>query len=165
MQKTRLSAFTILEVMIVMLLLSVVVAMSYSVFRIIKGYERGLNKRNLAQNSVLLVSTVFKNDLRAAIYVKDDMDSSVVFYNVGNMVAYHIVQDLLIRDDGVKKDTLFDAPDIHFEYAYTNNRQHPDYIDQLTLVLQDSTKRALFISESKLYSSSELFNDTGDGRN
>jgi prepilin-type N-terminal cleavage/methylation domain-containing protein len=155
--KTKLSGFTILEIIIVMILISVVVAMSYAVFRMVKVYGQKLSLSNQNQNQYLLAKSAFKRDIEGAIYLKMAEDSSLICLTDTSQILYQVKQGLLIRSIAEQTDTMLNVSEIKREYLSENNKNYPYLLKGAIFSIKDSLNKIFYLSAYKTYSSTELF--------
>lgn len=163
--KTKLSAFTILEVIIVMLLISVVMAMAYAVFFMVSSYEARMNINNESQNEYLLASAVFRTDIENADYLEIGADSSLMCILPQKNVDYRIINQLLIRTVDGQSDTLLREKEMQLSFEKIENREHPEFVESASVMLTDSLGKRTYLSGTKIYSSASLFKTYPDAGN
>jgi prepilin-type N-terminal cleavage/methylation domain-containing protein len=163
--KTKIPGFTLLEVVMAMLLISVVMAMAYAVFFMVNSYEIKMNESNESQNEYLLAAAVFRKDIQKAEYLQAAEDSSLVCVNNLENIIYRIDEPffLRIKDDVV--DTLLKDNAMYFTFLNEENRDHPELIKSAIVTLTDSLGNKSYLSGSKIYSSATLFKSYSDAGN
>lgn len=155
--KTKLRGFTILEVIIVMVLISIVVAMSYAVIRMVNVYEKKLSSANKNQTQFLLAKTAFKRDVEGAKYLKMDEDSTLVCLTDTSEINYQIEGGMLIRSRLEQIDTMLCSSEITRTYISAENKEHPEFLRGATFSSKDSLNKIVYLSAYKTYSATELF--------
>ena len=137
--KTKLPAFTILEVVTVMLLINVVMAMAYAVFFMVKSYEARMNVSNASQNELLLAQRVFRNDIQKSDYLEIGTDSSLICKTGEQTAIYQIGGQSLVRITDERTDTLLREKEMSLSVIHENNRNHLEFIKSALVTISDST--------------------------
>lgn len=163
--KTKLSAFTILEVIIVMLLISVVMAMAYAIFFMVSSYEAKMNMNNESQNEYLLASAVFRRDIENADYLEIGADSSLACVSSQKNVNYRIIDHFFMRTVDGLSDTLLRKKEMQLSFVQIANREHPEFVESASVMLTDSLGKRTYLSGTKIYSSASLFKTYPDAGN
>ena len=163
--KTKIAGFTILEVVIVMLLISVVMAMAYAVFFMVRSYENKMNASNASQNEYLLAAAVFRIDIQKADYLEMGKDSSLICVTGEQSINYELEGQFLIRTKDEVSDTLLREKEMRLTFNNLANRDHPGFLKSALVTIRDSLGKKTYLSGNKIYSSATLFNIQPDAGN
>lgn len=151
-----LSAFTLMEVTIAMLVSAVVVSMTYTVYQMVGRSYRDYSSRQDRVAELMLADQLMRSDFLAAHKITRTEKGLELTLDQG-LLSYTFSQDLILRDQfSLHTDTL-KIPVQEAGYSFEGREQLPgENIDQLELLLE-LDGRVLPRLYKKKYSSNDLF--------
>jgi len=100
MNKDRVKAFTIMEVTVTMLIASIAIAITYSIYNIVVKSYNAYTIKNNDMTVLIRLDELLKNDFgHADIVLKDQ--NGILFKSADKMVSYEIGPDFVVRTSGI----------------------------------------------------------------
>ncbi len=140
--------FTILETLISLILISIIIGLTYSIFNLI-GKQMALLEEEYTQ--VLqynLFNTTIKNDIKKSTNYKINNDQLILInYNEAN-INYSIKNNRILRQNNIKTDT-FNINLISYRFFKKNQSDNYEKTFQVSLLLLNDTINAnYFLNKS-----------------
>jgi hypothetical protein len=160
MIKKRARAFTIIEVTIAMLISTIVIGITYTVYSIISRSYNSFNNKNESMFVVVRLDELLQKDFdKADLILKDT--TGMTFQSAGDIITYKFDRDHIIRI-GLIADTFkvkMDSANTFFEARPINDISplvEQNRIDDLNLLLSTQSEKITY-HYHKQYSSENLF--------
>ncbi|WP_299352886.1 hypothetical protein [Mucilaginibacter sp.] len=159
MSKHRISAFTIMEVTVAMLIASIAIGITYTVYTIVSRSYAIYKVKNNNMAVLIRLDELLKNDFEHAAIISKTQNG-LVFKSPDKLVIYEIEPDFIIRTSGITDTFKVKAPEINTAFENTpiteiNAEEEQNRIDELQLIILFDTKKIPY-HYYKLYSSVNL---------
>lgn len=168
MKKNRVSAFTIIEITITMLISAILIGITYTSYSIIARSYSSFNTKNENLAVVLRLNKLLQKDFdRCEMVLKDSTGLSITFPD--HKVKYKFEPDYTVRI-GSMADTFkvrSDSVSMQFENSITSDlgaNDEQNRLDELRLVFT-LQKEKIPYHYYKVYSSVNLFNRNANAGN
>jgi len=152
----RISAFTLMEVIIVMIISMIVVSLTYKTLDIVTMQYRQFSKSRKHIYELSLIETLLTKDFTNSEYLKRMNDGVMCKYRDKNVI-YIFDDRFIVRSEGTMADTFNIMPrDIKYYFSDKEVKDINNYIDKVAFVyVQESSK--LFIHK-KVYAADFFLN-------
>jgi len=152
----KISAYTLLEVTIAMLLAAVTIGICYTAFTLTNQYYADIKNRKDQVGEILLLQKQLSKDVDRATVIKKLNDGIYISYDTIT-ISYHFSADFVTRDyHQIKVDTIKIAVttlDLKFENREAAN---DDLLDEIIFNCKRQDK-SFPMHFKKIYSSTNLF--------
>ena len=124
----KLKAFTVLEIIIVLLISGIVIALSLNIYlNMEKLFYRILSDGN-KYNEIMFFHNRLKNDFDKAKYVKIEIDELIIYKEDWDIIKYNLGSDYLTVSANNITDTLkLKIKNYNFEYLNEESRLISDF--------------------------------------
>jgi prepilin-type N-terminal cleavage/methylation domain-containing protein len=164
----RIPAFTMIELIVVMILSSVVIALTYSLFATTEKSVAMASGRNDRTNRVLQLQGLLNDDCNKASLVYYENNELKVERVDHRIIIYKLLPGKIIRNEEVYADTFRIGP---FETSASYLFDNPPLLEKLVIEVQGSGMMPLRINEQIIYPErirfqhreSEIFNNQKNG--
>ena len=154
MNKSRFAAFTIIELIVVMLLTTVIATLSYLVIDNTQQHFWLYEKSNNASLEVAALNTLLKNDFHQATDIQL-VNEAIVFQMADNQVVYQFDGKKIKRINETIADIL-NVNTLDMQISFENEPVEKGKIDQLQLECKYSEDK-ITLNYTKEYSSKDLW--------
>lgn len=162
----KLPAYTLLEVILVMILIGIIMGMAYAVLNMVQSYQINISQKDEQQNEYFIASKAIQFDAEKSIYLKTAADSSLqCIQKDGQIIQYFVEDNQLTRTFSDNVDTLLKGNNLTIEFNFENSTIYPDLIQSAIISYQDSLNRKFYFTVKHHYSSEDLFKLSTDARN
>ena len=121
MRKIR--AFTIIELVVVMILSSIIIGIIYSAYQIVNSQYGNYIKANKQITSEAVLTMLLNKDFAAAHFIKKEGER-IFFFDIENKVkSYHFGDDFIVRNSNAVVDTFFIRA-LNIETLFLNQSPH-----------------------------------------
>lgn len=157
MEKGRIKAFTLIELVLAMMLAAIVMGMAYSAFTVFTRVYGGYHGKNLAHANVRIFKQVLQSDIDKAVLIelvdgqlnfKDPLTTEVLRYSFG--------PDYLVRTQHSVPDT-FKMQHLLLQSSFENAQVSEGIVDHLVFRF-DYEKAQMTMTVAKAYTAADLFN-------
>lgn len=158
--KHRLPAFTIMEITIVMLISTIVVAITFTAYGMVsRAYSTYLEKRN-HMAALIRLDELLQRDFRQAQQVLRH-ENTVLCADSGRQVTYRFEPEQIIRQSTIIDSFKVQATDVtcSFNNQPTGDTLEPVRIDELSFTVQ-ADQETFPYHYTKRYSSANLIQKT-----
>lgn len=157
MNNNYLKGFTVLEALISLILMSIIITLTYSIYNLI---EKQMMLFQTEHDSILqynVFNTTFKNDIYKAIDVMIvDNQIGLKYYDDTN-VTYHLANDHILRETIVKTDT-FKLP--VSDYSFTQEQMVNETYNKLnisTRILSEPLETSYYVKTNRAQSINTIY--------
>jgi Tfp pilus assembly protein PilE len=165
----RVSAFTILELTIVMLLSAIVIGITYTAYSIMSNAYLDFTRKNEAMGELIRVDELLKKDFEKSGGITIN-GRTLIFENNANITKYQLEPDFIVRSSLITDTFKIKTTNLiaSFENQVIEDDQsdqvavHP--IDGLSLGLLFKTDTIVY-NYHKIYSSQNLFKTSANAFN
>jgi hypothetical protein len=145
MNKTKLKAFTLGEMIIVVVVASIVIAMGFLVLNMVKKQVRIIQNTYHQKTAVQFFEATFIRDFNTRNAYYDEQKNRVSLKNSKNSISYTFLDDFIIRD----QDT-FPIKVIHKKLFLEGLETKEKCIDAIEINLSEEfSNKQLFIQQTK----------------
>ncbi|WP_285060247.1 PulJ/GspJ family protein [Pedobacter ginsengisoli] len=157
MEKDRIKAFTLIELVLAMMLAAIVMGMAYSAFTVFTRVYGRFHSKNLAHADVQLFRQVLQSDMEKAALIelregqlnfKDPLSSEALSYSFGT--------DYLVRTHHSVADT-FKMKRLILLSSFENSSVSEGIADRLVFRFEHEGA-PVTMTAAKVYTSADLFN-------
>ena len=150
----RLSAFTVLELLIVMVVSALLFGMAYAALRMVQRQQRAIERKSAALSQVSTWQAALTADFRtgAVIAVADDQ---LRCEGEGRQVLYTLQDSALMREQGEVVDTL-PMPVRECTYYWQGRPRTSGLIDELAIVVGTAARDTFYLQASARYAAQQL---------
>ncbi len=155
--KNKVSAFTLMEITVAMLISGLVITICYTAYGLIQGYYIRFGEKNKTSSMVLDLKHVLEKDFLKAVHIIRteegivvQQDSLTVDYTFNNKQIFRQIKDLHTDTFAMPAQKV----DFYFEGREANVA---DTVDQINLILQMNKDIQVPLQMNKQYSSADLF--------
>lgn len=152
----RISAFTLMEVIIVMIISMIVVSLTYKTLDIVSMQYRQFSKSRKHIYELSLLETLLTKDFANSEYLKRMNDGVMCKYRDKNVV-YTFNDGFIVRSEGTITDTFNIMPrEIKYYFSDKEVKNTNSYIDKVAFVyVQEGSK---FFIYKKVYAADFFLN-------
>jgi len=155
--KSKVSAFTLMEITVAMLISAICITICYSAYGLIQGYYIRFEEKNKTSSLVMDLKHVLERDFLKAIHIIRTENGLEVQQDSLN-IDYSFQDKQILRQIKSLHTDTFTMPaqkiDFYFEGHVANIA---DTVDQLNLILQMNKDVQVPVQINKYYSSADLF--------
>ena len=152
----KISAYTLLEVTIAMLLAAITIGICYTAFTLMNQYYAEIKNRKDQVGEILLLQQLMSRDIEQATLIKKQTDGIKISYDTVD-ISYHFAADFITRDyQQIKIDTIKIAAaalDLRFENREAVN---DGLLDEIVFICKRKNK-SFPMHFKKTYSATNLF--------
>lgn len=157
MMNNKLSAFTIIEVTVVMLLTAITIAITYNAYRMVSNSYFKFDEKNKKIAEFLLMDKLFKKDIDFA-HLINRTENGLQLKNINGNITYDFKPEYIIRNQYQLRNDTFFVKNANLYMTYENEPIEVDKrVDELTFSA-DIMKTTSQLHYKKTYSSDELMN-------
>jgi prepilin-type N-terminal cleavage/methylation domain-containing protein len=127
----RLSAFTLLELLVALVVTALLVGMGYAALRLVQGQQRAITRRTALLGQLSTWQALLATDFAAGTAVEATADEVRCFRRTG-LVVYRWQDSTLLRTQGELTDT-FPSPVREYAYFWQGLPRQQGLLDELTL--------------------------------
>lgn len=151
---SRLSAFTVLELLLVMVVSALLFSMAYAALRMVQRQQRAIERKSAALGQVSTWQTALEADFQpgAIIAVADDQ---VRCEREGRQVIYTFRDSVLVREQGEVIDTLL-LPVRECTCYWQGQSRTSGLIDELAITAGTAARDTFYLQASVHYAAQQL---------
>ncbi|HET6243888.1 MAG: prepilin-type N-terminal cleavage/methylation domain-containing protein [Bacteroidetes bacterium] len=127
----KVKAFTIIELVVVMILTSIVVGIVYSSYSIVGNQFYMYKKTGIQNSQVALLKMLLNKDFTTSQTIKKG-NNELFFYQENNLILYGFGENFITRNSNAVKDTFAISP-INIDTRFLNQviLNNNDIVDEL----------------------------------
>jgi type II secretory pathway component PulJ len=153
--KKKIEAYTIMEMIVVMIIGLIVVSIAYKTFDLVLKQFNQFRKSNEQTARLSLMDMLFEKDFSESNYVKRTGSGIAVGYS-DRTVSYYWEKKFIVRQDLAAADTFFVASENHrYHYLDLEITASDKYIDRLAFESLEDGQQHVFIYH-KIYGAGPL---------
>ena len=119
----KIKAFTILELVVVMILTSIIVGIVYSAYEVVGKQYNSYKKTNTQNRKVALLNMLLNKDFSTSYFIKYGEDKLLFYDQENKMTSYDFgVEQGITRNSNAVTDTFF-IPPLNVEMKFLNQMQ------------------------------------------
>ncbi len=150
----KVSAFTIIEIIVAMLISGIVISASYTIYFNFKVLFIETQLEFEENSRILLLQSLLKRDFREADFIKSRNDELIINFADKEKIYYEIEEDFIVRNNQEIVDTFFIIIDDYYIGKLKNNLL---YVDEIILYIE-LEELEFPIHITKKYTNDYIFN-------
>ena len=157
----KIKAFTIIELVVVMILTSIIVGIVYSAYSIVGNQYTGYKKINTQNSRVALLSMLLNKDFSTSCFIKSGEDKIFFYDKENNTITYEFWENCITRNSNAVTDTFF-ISSLNVEMKFLNQKQqfHNSLVDELNFETAIFEEQQLFHFKKKYAADILMKNET-----
>ncbi|MDB5267934.1 MAG: hypothetical protein JWP58_974 [Hymenobacter sp.] len=149
-----LSAFTVLELLLVMVVSALLFSMAYAALRMVQRQQRAIERKSLVMSQVSTWQTALAADFRAGAIIAV-VDDQVRCEREGRQILYTFRDSVLVREQGEVIDTL-PLPVREYIYYWQGQPRMSGFIDELAITAGTTARDTFYLQASAHYTAQQL---------
>ncbi|MBB6502651.1 type II secretion system protein J [Pedobacter cryoconitis] len=155
--KSKVSAFTLMEITVAMLISAICITICYSAYGLIQSYYIRFEEKNKTSSLVMDLKHVLERDFLKAIHIIRTENGLEVQQDSLN-IDYSFQDKQILRQIKSLHTDTFSMPAQKIDFYFEGREAHvADTVDQLNLILQMNKDVQVPVQINKYYSSADLF--------
>ena len=118
----KIKAFTILELVVVMILTSIIVGIVYSAYEVVGNQYNSYRKINTQNKQVALLNMLLNKDFTTSHFIKCGEDKLLFYDKENKITSYDFGEQDITRNNNAFTDTFF-IPSLNVEMKFLNQMQ------------------------------------------
>ena len=159
-KKNKIPAFTLLESLITLMLISIIIALSYTIINLMGKQLSLFEKENTQILEYNLFNSTLINDIDNSIdYKVEDNQLSLKFYD-NTSIDYYIKNNMILRDNGINKDT-FNIRSVKYSHQESVSKKYSkNYLLLQLKLLKDTIATNYYLKKDNAkFINKQLFNE------
>ena len=153
----RLDAFTLLEMMVVLVVSSILFGMAYAALRVVQHQQRVFSDRTATLGQISTWQNVIAADMQTARWVEVAADQFRCF-RPGGQVVYSLRDSTLVREQGDATDTLR-VPVREATYFWQHKPRTQGPIDEVSFRLM-AARDTFYVQATAHYAAQQLISES-----
>ncbi|WP_443946642.1 hypothetical protein ACJVDH_05935 [Pedobacter sp. AW1-32] len=157
MQNNRITAYTLMEITIAMLLSAICMVICYSAYDLISAYYRNFRDKNEANDAVFGLKHAMIHDLSKGKYLIRTAQGFEVL-NKDTTITYQFNEEYILRDLGEQHTDTFFLKTTNLQFHFEQKEvSEMDTVDQVDFSVQLDSNTRVPMRMTKRYSAQDLF--------
>ncbi|MCK8480933.1 type II secretion system protein [Psychroserpens algicola] len=147
-KKTNIAAFTLLESLITLMLISIIIALSYALINLIGKQLSVFEKENTQILEYNLFNSTLINDINNAYNYSFDTNHLLLSFYKGDTIDYYIQKKKIIRRHNSTRDSFHISNVAYSFYKSPNTKGSKAYLELKLELLKDTITTNYYLKKS-----------------